>query len=269
MILKLLLLLLGGVVGSGLTWLALQDRQPPPPKLLPRKRSMSGVSGNDVLLAMMSHQLRTPLNSIIGYAELLQEDAVFLEQNDFVPDLVRIKRSGQHVLALLDDVIDLAHIASERAHPDLGHVDVAALLASIEEDLQPLMRRTLARLTVEVADGVGTVTTDGGRLERALSNLVRQVIALTAQGEMKLVASKEGEYLVFRLTQDALVLEKAQIEALLLDMADGPEGAVEGAHGAGLGLVTTKEFAKLLGGNMVIEPKPGEGVDFVVLVRVG
>jgi len=267
-VIELALLLCGAAVGAGAVYL-LRKPQPMASQLVedtPTARISTGPDIDEVFLALMSHQFRTPLTNIIGYSELLQEDAVFLEQNDFVPDLVKIRRSGEHLMVLLDDILDLARIATNQAVAEPTEVDVPELLQSLQSEVQPLLRRTLATFEVSSAEDMLTIHTDGPKLTRALSNLVRQVVALAAQGTLRLDAAQQGEFATFTLHQDALVLNKDQTEALMLDFKDLTDTTVEGSHGAGLGLVVTREFSRLLGGDLTIKPT-GSGVEFALRIH--
>jgi len=212
-----------------------------------------GPALDDVVLTVVGHRMRTPLTNIIGYAELLQEDAVFLEQTDFIPDLVRIRRSGEHLLALVDDVMELTSIAAGRVELRVERIVLSDLFERVREALAPLLRRTLVEL--DLRDGaVDALHTDGERLERALRAGLRHVVALAGQGGVRCEARRSDDGgVIIALSVSGVRLTAAQREALLVDMSQ-PMVAVDATEPVGLGLVLCAELASVLGGELRVGP---------------
>ncbi|TNE84554.1 MAG: HAMP domain-containing histidine kinase [Deltaproteobacteria bacterium] len=261
-----LALLLGGAVvaagGSRLPKALLRDAAAvnARPRTLPAPEPMPASGGGatgDAYLAWMSHELRTPLNAIIGYSEMLEEDAVFLEQNDFIPDLKNIRKAGRHMLSLVDDVVDLSRLHSGDIEVDVTEVEVAEFVEEVVRDVRSLVDRTLGTLDVNVAPTAGTVEVDRSKLGRALGNLLRQVIGLTGQGEMALLVERVGvdgvDMLQFALTHPELDLDASTVKALLSDYTRPDQRALPQYARTGLGLVVTREFAELMGGDLLVQ----------------
>lgn len=228
----------------------------------------SSLTG-DVYLAWMSHELRTPLNAIIGYSEMLEEDAAFLEQDDFIPDLQNIRKAGRHLLSLVDDVVDLSRLHAGTMDIRPAEVDLVDFTEALARDVQPLVTRTLGTLEVRVAPHAGSAVVDSAKLARALSNLLRQVMGLTGQGEMTLevdrVGIEENAMLQFSLTHPGLGLDEEQARTLLSDHAQPEQRALPQYARTGLGLVVTREFVQLMGGELVLHDA-APGTRFVVRV---
>ncbi|MCO4745718.1 MAG: HAMP domain-containing histidine kinase [Proteobacteria bacterium] len=245
------------------------------PRSLPSAAPVDVPAGgqSDSYLAWMSHELRTPLNAIIGYSEMLEEDAVFLEQNDFIPDLKNIRKAGQHMLSLVDDVVDLSRLHSGDIELDVVEVNVADFTEEVTRDVRSLVDRTLGTLDVQVAPTSGIVEVDRAKLVRAVGNLLRQVIGLTGQGEMVLAVERVGvdgvDTLQFTLTHPELNLDEQTIRALLSDYTRPDQRALPQYARTGLGLVVTREFAELMGGDLLVQAaSPGSSFLLRVPARV-
>ena len=108
-------------------------------------------------LASMSHELRTPLNAIILYSELLQEEAEEHPQEMSIRDLQRIGSAGHHLLALINDILDLSKIEAGKMTLDLQRIDVSEMIAELLDTVRPLVQKNANSLTIHCADDVGTI----------------------------------------------------------------------------------------------------------------
>jgi signal transduction histidine kinase len=223
--------------------------------------------GDDAFLAFISHELRTPLNAIIGYSEILQEDAVFLDQKDLVPDLRKIQKASEHLIALVDDIVDLSKIDAGRMDLTIEEFKPAGLVREVVQDTRTLVDRTFCTLDVEVADDLESMRGDRIKVQRGLSNLVRHVVGLAHQGRMTLVAKAEvvdsKRLIRFSLSHSEL---RARDVRGLLETRTGANSLPQ-YHGSGLGLVITDRFCRLMGGDFRVEPDAsGEGVILTMII---
>lgn len=225
--------------------------------------SRGGPLVDDAFLAFISHELRTPLTAIIGYSEILQEDAVFLDQKEFVPDLRKIQMASEHLLALVDDIVDLARV-------DAGRMDLVAeefrpsgVVSEVVKDARGLLDRTFCTLDSEVAPDLPMMTGDRAKVRRGVSNLVRHVVGLATQGRVVLTASVTGDEqnrrIRFAVQHAELKLKPRDLQAIL-DGASQSSSGLPQYHGSGLGLVITERFCRLMGGELIVEPAEGGGV---------
>lgn len=262
---------LGGL-GLGLV-LARRDVGPtsPVPKVLVSAEEPPATRDGlfDVrLLDFVGDRLIDPLSEMVESAEMLQEDAVLLEQNDFVPDLLKIRATARQVLALLEDLYDLAKLDEGRVQPANDEVFVRPLVESVQADVQALLHRTLATLSVQVDDDVPLIHSDERRLRRALVNLVVQAVSMTAQGDLHLRARVEGEVAIFELDHPSLELDAESLRVMTRDLGAAEGEAVYTANDVGLGWVLTGTVARWLQGRFVILPD-GMGTRFQLHVPVG
>ena len=123
-------------------------------------------------LASMSHELRTPLNAIIGYSEMLQEEAAELGQEDFTPDLQKIHAAGQHLLALINDILDLSKIEAGKMDLFLETFDISTMIQDVVTTVQLLAEKNANTLVVHGASDLGTMRADLTKVRQSLFNLL-------------------------------------------------------------------------------------------------
>ena len=134
----------------------------------------------------MSHELRTPLNAIIGYSEMLQEEAEDLGQERFLPDLVKIKESGKHLLSLINDILDLSKIEAGKMDVLIEDFEVADLIAQVQSVIEPLMTKNANTLVVDCAADPGAMRSDQTKLRQSLFNLLSNAAKFTERGRITL-----------------------------------------------------------------------------------
>ena len=133
-------------------------------------------------LASMSHELRTPLNAIIGYSEMLHEEAEDLGQDSFLPDLVKIREAGKHLLSLINDILDLSKIEAGKMDVLLEDFEVADLIAQVQSVIEPLMAKNANTLVVDCAPDLGAMRSDQTKLRQSLFNLLSNAAKFTGAG---------------------------------------------------------------------------------------
>jgi signal transduction histidine kinase len=141
-------------------------------------------------LANMSHELRTPMNAILGYSEMLMEDAEDAGQEDSVADLKKIHQSGTHLLALINDVLDLAKVESGKMEALAESFEVDTLIDEVSATAEPLLAKNGNRLRVERGEGLGTLHQDLTKLRQSLLNLLSNAAKFTHEGTVTLKAER-------------------------------------------------------------------------------
>jgi PAS domain S-box-containing protein len=151
-------------------------------------------------LANMSHELRTPMNAVLGYSEMLIEEAEDVGQDDIIPDLKRINQAGNHLLSLIDDVLDLSKIESGKMEVFAEIFDVGDLIDQIAGTAEPLMTKNNNHFRIERGDNLGEACQDITKLQQSLLNLLSNAAKFTLQGTITLRVEREqtdeGEWLV-------------------------------------------------------------------------
>jgi signal transduction histidine kinase/DNA-binding response OmpR family regulator len=218
-------------------------------------------------LANMSHELRTPLNAIIGYSQLLQEDAEDSGATDSVADLKKIEMAGNHLLGLINSVLDLSKIEAGRMEAYIEPINVPALLSEIQLMIAPLIGRNRNRLEVVCAPGIATIDTDQTKLRQSLLNLLSNAAKFTENGLIRLIVERRAaDQIAFSVTDTGIGLTEAQIGSLFQAFSQADASTTRRYGGTGLGLAITRSLIRLLGGDVTVGSVPGEGATFTILL---
>jgi len=219
-------------------------------------------------LANMSHELRTPLNAIIGYSEMLQEEAADLGQEDLIPDLQKIQGAGKHLLALINDILDLSKIEAGRMDLFLETFDVALMIQDAATTIQPLVEKNHNTLTIHCADDLGTMRADLTKVRQSLFNLLSNACKFTAQGTITLAVSREtldgAVWLAFRVIDTGIGMTPEQMGKLFQAFAQADASTTRQYGGTGLGLAITQRFCQMMGGDITVESTLGQGSTFTI-----
>jgi signal transduction histidine kinase/CheY-like chemotaxis protein len=217
-------------------------------------------------LASMSHELRTPLNAIIGYSEILIEDASDLGQTEFIADLNKIMGSGRHLLALINDVLDLSKIEAGKMELYVERLSLKQLLVDVQNTVAPLIAKKGNRLTVTTSIERDDIETDKTKLRQNLFNLLSNAAKFTENGEITLsvrrYADDVGEWLEFAVSDNGIGMTKEQQRKLFQAFVQVDSSTTRNYGGTGLGLTITQHFVKMMGGTIAVESEFGTGSTF-------
>ncbi|MGZ8281515.1 MAG: response regulator [Allosphingosinicella sp.] len=219
-------------------------------------------------LANMSHQLRTPLNAIVGYATLLQEDAIAAARAEQVSDLGRVLQASRNLLELINDMLDLSKIEVGKTTFQRSIVDINSLTKSITASFDLAQQGNANTLAVFVQDEIGIMIGDAGKLRQCLLNLVGNALKFTSEGEVRLKVSAverdSAETIEFMVADTGIGMSPAEAANLFRDTAvDATESAASGAR---LGLAITHRLATMMGGSVSVRSAPGKGSVFTLTV---
>ncbi|MEE9251099.1 MAG: ATP-binding protein, partial [Alphaproteobacteria bacterium] len=210
-------------------------------------------------VANMSYELRTPLNTIIGFTEILANQ-YFGTLNERQVDYTRgILESSQQLLHLIDDILDLAMIQAGRLALDLQPVDINAMMTSVLSLFRERAIKQGVALEFDCAKNIGEMVADGRRLKQALYNLISNSIRHTPeQGRITLSAKRDGESIVLAVADNGVGIHEDDQARVFgkFEHAARTEGR---SPGIGLGLVLVKSYIELHGGEIELKSKPGEG----------
>lgn len=230
-------------------------------------------------LATMSHELRTPLNAIGGYAQLL-EMGVHGPVNDAQREaLARIQRSEQHLLSLVNDVLNFAKLEAGRLDYDLTDVKVADVLAAVTPMVEPQLNERKLTYYVDIADDV-IVRADRDKLEQILLNLITNSIKFTDVGGVSIDIGKravdsEGDstapaQVVFlRVSDSGIGIAADKLDSIFDPFVQINRHLTRAATGTGLGLAISRDLARGMGGDLRVRSTPGKGSSFTVTLPVG
>jgi len=222
-------------------------------------------------LAHMSHELRTPLNAIIGYSEMLQEQAEDLNEPDFAADLDKIRSAGQHLLALINSVLDISKIEAGKMELYLEPFALDHLVAETVDVAKPLATRKNNTLAVPVAQGLGEAIADKTKLKQTLLNLLSNAAKFTADGTISLIISREQditgeEWVDFKVADTGIGMTPEQMSRLFSAFAQADNSISAKYGGTGLGLIISRHFCQMMGGDVTVASERGKGTVFTVRI---
>ena len=218
-------------------------------------------------LANMSHELRTPMNAIIGYSEMLLEEAEDLKLDSFVPDLQKIRGAGKHLLALINDILDVSKIEAGKMTLFLEDFDVEATLREVEATIAPLMAKNGNTLEIVCSSPAGTMHADLTKFRQTLFNLLSNAAKFTEKGRIRLTVEPSGpggDRITFRVADTGIGMTPAQLDKLFGAFAQADASTTRKYGGTGLGLVISKKFCEMMGGSIGVVSEVGKGTTFTV-----
>jgi GAF domain-containing protein len=221
-------------------------------------------------LANMSHELRTPLNAIIGYSELLQDECADSGDESYVPDLQKIHGAGRHLLTLISGILDLSKVEAGRMTMYLEDFDIAGLLDEVREIVVPLVERNGNSLAVECPPDAGTMHADVVKVRQALFNLLSNAAKFTKDGKVTLAVERRdssagpGSQVLFRISDTGIGISDEQQARLFQAFGQADAETSRKYGGTGLGLALSREFCRMMGGDITVESVPGEGSTFTI-----
>lgn len=213
-----------------------------------------------LFLASMSHEIRTPLNAILGFSQLLLHDPTISDEQR--EQLTTINHSGEHLLALINDLLEMSKIEAGRAQLNLGTFDLGALVKDIATMFKLRAHGKGLSLVVTLEGDIPpAVVSDEGKIRQVLINLLGNAVKFTERGQIAwYVAAPGGRRLVTRVEDTGPGIAAADLERVFDKFVQVSRGAR--ANGTGLGLALSRELARLLGGDVSAESHPGQGACF-------
>ncbi len=232
-----------------------------------QQRADAANEAKTKFLARMSHELRTPLNAIIGFSELLAQGmagALSDEQREWIEHVLT---SSQHLLRLIEDLLDLSRIEAGRVDLTLEPTSLATIAELLQRTLEPLIRQKELTLVVAVPVGLPDLMTDRTRLKQVLYNLLSNGIKFTPKGGMiRFEARREGDVVEIAVQDTGVGIRKEDLPRLFHEF-ERIESGVR-VEGTGLGLVIAKRLVELQGGSIDVQSEPGRGATFTVKLPI-
>lgn len=223
-------------------------------------------------LAKMSHELRTPLNAIIGITELMFEDATDHKDENYIEPLERVLRSSKHLLALINDILDLSKIEAGKMelHPEVFDIDY--FINDVKRTCEALALKQNNTLLVEMEPNIGDLFTDVTKLRQILLNLISNACKFTENGTIRMTLSKLNidniPHIQFEISDNGIGMDDNQLSKLFNDFQQVDSSATRRYEGTGLGLSISQKLAKLMGGNITVKSDIEVGTHFYVIIPV-
>lgn len=232
-------------------------------------------------LANMSHELRTPLNGIIGLSQLLKEDALDLGYTDLMGDLEAIQGAGEHLLAVINDILDISKIEAGEMNLYLETFDISTLIDTVVTTTQPLVEKNSNKLVVDYVSDIGTIDADLIKIRQILLNLISNAAKFTKRGTITLAVSSEqrsdliksndeynSSFIVFRVTDTGIGMTHDQLQRIFKPFTQADGSTTRKYGGTGLGLTISRHFCQMMGGEITVFSQPGRGSTFTVRLPV-
>ena len=234
-----------------------------------RDEALAASRAKSAFLANMSHELRTPLNAILGFSNLLRDRGASQQQRH---DLEIINRSGEHLLGLINDVLDVAKVEAGRSKLESTPCELGRLIEDVRDMVEPLALQKGLALRVERPQGPLFVRTDASRLRQVLINLSNNAVKFTDEGSVTLrmkaapTIDRSEVLLTFEVEDTGEGIAAAD-QAAIFD-AFVQASAAKRHEGAGLGLTISRQIVELMGGTIQVESTRGQGSCFRVEITV-
>ncbi|MBD2742759.1 ATP-binding protein [Coleofasciculus sp. FACHB-1120] len=258
-------------------------------------------SSKSQFLAKISHEMRMSLNAIINLSQLLEEDAqdIGLSDEAFVSDLQSINSSGKHLLALINDILDLSKVEAGKMTFYPETFDIKTLIIGVVITVKPLVEKNRNVLEVHCDENLGTMYADQIKVRQILFNLLSNAAKFTEQGKVTLTVQKDESaiaqsqlsaanlktrnsdssltlnpsslktsFILFRVADTGIGISDEQQQQLFQAFIQGDASTTKKYGGTGLGLAISRHFCQMMGGDITVESQEGMGSSFTVRLPV-
>ena len=264
--------LFGGAIAVAIGALAFVMFQSNHHSRLARNAAAAASRAKTEFLSNMSHEIRTPMTAILGYADVILDDSDLSPTPDCVEAVQAIKRSGQHLLDIVNDILDLSQIEAGNVALNPRVISAAAVLDDVHAMMRHRAEERGNQLRFELSGQIPeTIESCPQQLKQALVNLVGNAIKFTSNGIIRVICSCDhfAEQLVVQVIDSGIGMTQEQAERIFRRFEQEDSSATRPFSGTGLGLTITHRIAEMLGGNLSVQSEPGLGSTFTFRVATG
>ena len=233
-----------------------------------RVEAESANRAKSTFLANMSHELRTPLNAIIGYSDMLTEVVEENQDNQYLSDLIKINSSGQHLLSLISNILDISKIEAGKEPLVYTEVEVLPLLKDIVTTIAPSAKQHNDTVTIDCPNDIGSIETDVTKVKQILLNVLSNAIKFTENGTITLKAVRintfENDVIQFEIIDTGIGMTQEQLDKIFNAFVQATNAVSIKYGGTGLGLTISRQICHMLGGNISVKSNINKGSIFTV-----
>lgn len=228
----------------------------------------SANKAKSVFLAHMSHELRTPLNAIIGYSEMLVDIAKDNNDLENIQDLLRIRTAGRYLLDLINNILDITRIEAGKMEVYIEYINVPKMVDEIITTLHPLAAKNSNTLIVDFPKDIGAINSDYTKLRQSLVNLLSNACKFTENGTVTLQVQqtrfRNKDKVIFKVVDNGMGIPPDRLGKLFTSFSRGDAAKINDIPGTGLGLVISRFFINILGGEISVQSEVGIGTTFTI-----
>ncbi|HWC97527.1 MAG TPA: ATP-binding protein [Candidatus Sulfopaludibacter sp.] len=213
-------------------------------------------------LSNMSHEFRTPVNSILALSNLLLNRKDSTMDADERQQVSFIKKAGEGLLELVNDLLDLAKVEAGKVEVHPVEFTVPDLFSALRGMLRPLLVNSQLNLAFESPTDIPTLVTDEGKVSQILRNFISNGLKFTEAGEVRVAAQRQGDSVIFSVSDTGIGIAPENLERIFQEFAQIDSPSQRRTKGTGLGLPLARKLAELLGGSVRVDSVPGQGSTF-------
>src|SRR5262249_33556702 len=229
-----------------------------------RETAEAATQAKSVFLANMSHELRTPMNAIMGFTKLVMRRSQALLPQRQYENLEKILLSAEHLLTLINDILDLSKIEAGRMEVHPVRFQLEALVDVCLHTLEPMVPSERLRLVKEIEAGLPLLATDEDKVKRILMNLLSNAVKFTREGTITITARHSNGEMTIAVTDTGIGIPAEALEYIFEEFRQAYSSTTRQYGGTGLGLSISRRLAQLLGGDITVQSTDGVGSTFTV-----
>jgi signal transduction histidine kinase/CheY-like chemotaxis protein len=238
-----------------------------------KEQAHAANRAKSAFLANMSHELRTPMNAVIGYGEMLIEEmeeneAADLDREELIEDSRKILAAGRHLLALINDILDLSKIEAGRMDLFLERFELQPLLDEVASTVMPLVEKNHNSLKLDFGEEMGFMRADLTKLRQSLFNLLSNAAKFSSNSIVTLRARRlkeeAGDRIMLSVVDGGIGIPEDKLDHIFEEFSQADASTTRDFGGTGLGLPISQRFCRMMGGDITVVSTPGEGATFTI-----